>query len=215
MVPAGIPISQALLVSQGAGAVKRVLDIIDAVHRDGQLPKLPVVTISSPTTAGKYTGRELKINLQEDRFDLVTVHEIGHFLDHRGIGSPHHLASRKSRLLAEWRRAVENTRAVSSLARLKTRRTGEIELADGTKIPRPVNVRYVKYLLDRPELFARSYAQYIAARSGDAQLLKQLDEIRHNRADLYRARQWETDDFAPVMEALDNLMVRLGWQKRQ
>ena len=69
------------------------------------------------------------------------------------------------------------------------------------------------YLRNPKELWARSYAQYIARKSGDKILMEELEKtVKCTYNDLYHA-QWDTDDFAPIMEAMDQLFQAKKWIK--
>ena len=57
---------------------------------------------------------------------------------------------------------------------------------------------------------ARSYAQYIATRSQDPAMLKELDASRDPGKTPYYAAQWADDDFEPIAEAYDALFAALG-----
>lgn len=70
-----------------------------------------------------------------------------------------------------------------------------------------VNPEHVDYCLEPCELWARSYAQYIATKSSN-QILKGELNVRIN--DLL-AKQWKPDDFTEIEEAFDRLFEKLGW----
>lgn len=61
------------------------------------------------------------------------------------------------------------------------------------------------------ELFARSYAQYIALRSGDHVLLNQLDEVLKEDTVRDIVIQWSVKDFMPVGQAFDILFRKQKW----
>ena len=55
---------------------------------------------------------------------------------------------------------------------------------------------YLRYMLRPRELWARSYAQFIAVKSGDLTLLHQLADLRRRpRNRFYYGEQWEEDRF--------------------
>lgn len=66
---------------------------------------------------------------------------------------------------------------------------------------------HASYLRDSRELFARSYAQWIADRSGSGVLKSQHDFIR-SVDNLY---QWSDSEFKPIGLALDNYFSSIGW----
>jgi hypothetical protein len=77
---------------------------------------------------------------------------------------------------------------------------------DGTLVPRPDDLRYVIYLLQETEVFARSYTQYIAEKSGDATLLAELQMAQA----MPYPEQWTIQDFAPISAEFDGLLAQQG-----
>ena len=205
MVPRGRPISSALILPPGVlprdRQLRMVLAEIDAVHGDGELPPLSIRWGVLPlglvalyrSTDDHLDTVSLTIHPNRTRWMLATVHEIGHFLDHQGIGEPSSFASLGDRLLREWQGAVERSRTLSML------RT----FSRGTAAP----------YFERPEeLWARSYAQWIALRSGNETLSRQVVELRgHDPADPALYLQWDDDDFEPIADSIDCLCRGLGW----
>lgn len=128
------------------------------------------------------------------------AHEFGHWLDctRIGTGVGERFASAlgvedaaTDALIAEWRRAVMHSPAVGDL--LEARRL------------RPT--RQLEYLLTEEELWARSFAQWVATKTGDPEL---LDGIR---AGMRRTvpSQWTDAEFGPIAAAFDALFGHLGW----
>jgi hypothetical protein len=62
-------------------------------------------------------------------------------------------------------------------------------------------------------LFARSYVQYIATKSGEPDLLAGLNVDRKALGELHYPTQWDDADFVPIMAAFDELFKGLGWIK--
>lgn len=229
--PEGVPVSKALEVKGGSenDRIERVVQAVDRVHGDGALPQIPVLTTTKTDLGagvlGKYwegdQGVALRIELlRGDGFqEFNALHEIGHFLDSQAMGTPGR--SRSTALYDErldpLREAFRKSRAVKRLE----------ELHEGSWVywvphGRKKRERFpldrirgdVKYLLQGEEVFARAYAQYIAVRSGDPELLGQLDKLREPYEPVYIPQQWEDDDFAPILREFDALFEVLGWLKR-
>jgi hypothetical protein len=207
------PISHAFVLDGADGpAVQHVLGAIDAVHAG---PALAAVTLTTgfllPGEAGRYTFRlpkdrpdEIRVNLDVADWQLALVHEVGHLIDRVALGSggEQFASLQHDPDLAEWWVAVRQSAAVRSLLAPKLgRETVPAALQD-----------YLTYLLSEQELFARTYAQWIAARSGDATLLVQVALRReHREYDLPLPLQWEIADFVAIGFALDELFRRKGW----
>src|SRR5438034_160472 len=100
--PFGVPISQSIRVPTGDlfAPVRLALSIIDDVHGDGSLPTLPVRRTRGHVEVGSYewddrTGSpsRLSFSAASSHPHLTVIHEIGHFLDHQGMGFPGAFAS--------------------------------------------------------------------------------------------------------------------------
>ena len=151
-----------------------------------------------------------------------TPHEVGHFLDHKGLGkspdfwtdSPDELKEIHTKLLRAW----QNSKSIQELQKLDRLATDAIaaresffEITDGLTRGR-FNARKTKkyvgqYLLTRTEVFARSYAQYIATKSGHATMLKQLEQGLSKGY----STQWTAKDFREIEKVFDELFEAKGW----
>jgi len=201
------PVSDAI-TPQVFGALKRQVDqalaAIDRVHDDGVLPPIPVFDSLGTADFGFLqpvkTDRGLEAEYIAVRASgpwpaLTAVHEIGHFLDIAALGPVGRLATRAGdpemlKVLA----AAEQTDAVKSL-REQADQAGFAEHG------------FLLYLLRPDEIWARAYAQFIAERSNSPLLLKGLRRAQAENSD----RQWDTEDFAPVAQAIENMFAKLGW----
>jgi hypothetical protein len=202
--------------------VTRALGIIDRIHIVRSLPKIPIHNSYHDTvpSAGGFVSREdepvsIDINTFKDfapSATLTFIHEIGHFLDHAALGRPGVFATLAGdSLLDGWRRAVESTDAVQALRQRSTAGTVVIQTPDGP-VKETVGRRHAQYLLAPDELWARSYAQYIAEQSMDIGLIRALDLTRPPAVigQIYPA-QWSAEDFVPVRQAIETLFRGQGW----
>ena len=71
-----------------------------------------------------------------------------------------------------------------------------------------------KYYLMPTEMVARSYAQYVAVKSGNATMLDQVGTIIASNSDVYQHTQWTEADFRPIMKAYDELFEEIGWLEK-
>lgn len=110
------------------------------------------------------------------------AHEIGHAIDFLSFGRGRYVSEdvRDARFAA-WRRAIARSQAV----------------ADWQTDPMPAGLR--AYVLSTTELWARSYAQWVAIRSADPRLLEGLGW--HLRI----GWQWDITDFDAIAAALDRI----------
>lgn len=217
----GAPVSNALdiMVSTGNplhGTVNHAISLIDSVHGDGSLPEVVLYEDIMSPMLGSYNayqdGRTESIRFRGRSNPTPTytiVHEVGHFIDHQGIGKPGEFVDLS--YMKDWYIAVQQTDAVG---RLRDMQPGDVIGTSefrGTVQEIKVNPDYKNYLLSSEELWARSYAQYIGVKSGDEALLAELRELQ-DPARPYPS-QWQDDDFAPVVQAIDAMFKELGWLK--
>jgi hypothetical protein len=209
--PVGIPVSNALEPMVYKKDSNYVLEAIDQIHGDGQLPQIPIVRTASRSYAGAYASRgDRPVNIQlssaypRDR-KLTLIHEIGHFLDHMGV-TPGSFVSVDDPRFQKWRNAVENT---SAIQRLRQIRSGPRIIESGGPVYVPME--YIDYLLRTKEVWARSYTQYIITRSSDPALLRELESSITTRSSFPLPMHWEAEDFKPIAQAIDELFAELGW----
>lgn len=210
-LPKGDPVSNVVQAKGYKAVTQRTLAAIDKVHGDGRLPSIPVKRSASRKFHGQYSyyigGSPIDIKLSSvgDHKELTLAHELGHFLDHQGMGTVGQHASKSNRIFDKWRESVAKSDAINSVIKLFD---GPAEI-NGYRIQK----KYASYLLQTHEIWARSYAQYIAVRSGDKLMLEQLKTMQavKQHASVYYASQWDDDDFEPIAKAIDELFEELGW----
>jgi hypothetical protein len=193
---------------------------IDSVHKDGVLPRIPVrtdfdqfskvaarfefnVATQEPIAIGVNSLKQWNLTARES-----FVHEVGHFLDFSGIGTPGSFASYGDPLFEGWRKATRASKAIQQLEAEQAAGVRKIPWPDGTTKDYPIDQKYVGYLLDSSEVWARSYSQYITRKSGDTGLARAFEETK--QTSMY-ATTWEEADFAPIEQAIDDLFRSLGW----
>jgi hypothetical protein len=189
------PVGRQVRIGQSAAAatIQRALLAVNRVHGDGTLPGLEVTDQAFPGAAGYYdrVAMQLQVNAMGEWPELTALHELGHYIDHAGLGyGGAGYGSEASSVLDGWRDAVKASQAHVNLA---------ASSAD------------MSYYLRGRELWARSYAQWIATRSGDPVLLGQLQRRRENHA--VADSVWSDEDFAPIAEAIDELMRKKQWNR--
>lgn len=203
------------------------LDAIDRVHADGTLNDLAVTINASKSYEAAYVHRdgdgvEIRVSRYATHKASSFLHEVGHFLDHKGMGSgqfasrrPDGLSPKLAEALDAWERAVSESAAVKRIRELQT--MPRIEVSDGG-VTRTYTIsrRFIDYSLQPHEMWARSYAQYVALRSGDTLLRAEFDatleQIR--TAPVAYPDQWEWADFEPIATAIDNVLEVLEWKPK-
>jgi len=196
------------------------LSLVGSVHADGVLPSIKVDADFDQFSrrAGRFmyasndpTDVHLRLNSLKQfgpSSKETFIHEVGHFLDHSGIGEPGVFASADLPAMGGWRDAVRNSGAVKDLEDTLRRPTKRVTRPDGRDVDLPVDAKYVAYLLNSSEVWARSYSQYIAVRTGDPALMRVLREAQ--ASDVYPTT-WTDEEFEPIGKAIDELFRALGW----
>jgi hypothetical protein len=219
--PRGSRISDRVVVPPGNAydAVRHALSAIDAVHGDGLLRPVRVRRGRSQGEAASYewnlrTGepRYLTLSVSAPRPELSIVHEIGHFLDHEGIGRGG-LPGSESGEVSAVMDAVYGSQAYQHLAQLATRKQVQLRLPNRSR-PQAVNVdpAIVQYLREPGELFARAYAQLIATTTQDVRLVAQLEHVQADLiSDSVYHVQWGARDFVPIARAFEQEFRGRQW----
>jgi hypothetical protein len=216
-VPGGVPIARSLHLPERLlyPDLYEAARSIDQVHGDGQLPVIPVLPLDGVDSRGRFVERlgapsAILINAQARDRGFALLHEVGHFLDFAGLGTPGEYTSGSGDAdMASWRQATERSDAVRQLASL----VDELEVTQPTEERRRHRRRV---LLDPEELWARSYAQYVTRRSGNPALVAALDRLRTpNPGVVYYPMQWSEADFRPIDEAIEELFRRIGWRSQR
>ncbi|MEL7169315.1 MAG: hypothetical protein AAGN64_08195 [Bacteroidota bacterium] len=216
------PVSAALKAqsTKSRRTLTRVLDAVHDVHDDGVLPTIPysikpprageIAAYASRSRRGRYQAVEIYQSSKhaDHQPELSLAHELGHFLDQQGLsprGFRDYASESSDTLLDTWRTAIETSDAYKRVVAIEA--TG-LDPVTGTAY----RTAHAEYLLRPRELFARSYAQYLATRSGNRQMREQLDEILGSAEDF---EHWTDDDFAPIADAFDHLFDQLLWRQTQ
>jgi hypothetical protein len=204
--------------------VRDAITAIDRVHGVSQLPRIPVRLTVGISKRGAFrfhpaTGEPIAILLRSDRPHrrLTFLHEIGHFIDWMILGEGRRFGSLGRPLqVGNWERAVGDSTAYLTLRAMLGEVTAHVLDSEG----RPALVRLaadrvasIRQWLLPEELWARSYAQYVALLAGDPDILASLDSFRVRRSgEVYYPMQWTDEDFVPIARAIDDCFRDLGWR---
>lgn len=217
--PAGQPFHTLLQLEQGkiTPLLEATVRALDSVHGDGNVGPV-AVTLGGITHLGQFwPGVPPRIAIRTARQlepGLTLLHEVGHLLDHTGIekGAAWRSTADDPKL-AGWWTAVLDSDLYRWLLSLSGRDRVLLPRSWGTgKEFVTLEKRTVRDRLDRKELFARSYAQYVVVESGDLALRAELDHARKAPGAIMYPEQWPDDDFEPIRQALDGLIRNLGWR---
>jgi hypothetical protein len=159
------------------------------LHSD--LEPVPVRATATTSQAGCYRLRQgdpidVRVSRRHGRVALSFLHELGHLVDHqlgRDLGAL--WASGAHTAFGDWRRA----------ARLLA-----------SRLPPDAGRSRRRYFDSPKELWARSYAQTLLTRSGDAVLQRHLTGLLE-REDAF---VWPADEFEAVADEVELVLARLG-----
>jgi hypothetical protein len=234
--PKGTPVSKAVRMEANGkveSAMRSALVAVDTVHGDGYLTDISFENSNHRNATSRMGFFErrgdfaTRIVVADTAItpSLITLHEIGHWLDWSALeialGKPIQGSSNGHEFhvaIGDFWDAIENTQNVKLLREIKrTKKVKSFELvsndgaiATGDKhAETKADNEIVSYLLRREELWARAYAQYVAIKS-DREDVKQELISRQQKMSHY-PDQWSDEDFAPVADAIDNLFKTMGW----
>lgn len=152
----------------------------------------------------------------------TTWHELGHFLDHQALSKEPGFASvaAPTNEMLAFRRAVDASAQARVLAEQRAAPALKINYREGGPpedrfIPNSSGARkYIDYLNDPREQWARAFAQYFARKFGDLDANEELDALidadwNPDRAALVPG-QWRDDDFGPISDAVENVLRGAG-----
>jgi len=209
--PNPFPVSDALNIQISRDTalraeIEEAIAAINAVHGDGTLPRIPIIYNGRIGVLGQYryykfSGESFDIQMRNAQGNGLTfAHEVGHFLDHKGLSPKGTFASRSGEI-EEIMAVIRESDAYKNVHKNWT----------AAKVARDKDLaKYNKYLLDESECFARSYAQFIAVESKNKNLLQELDRIRG--IDKY-STQWSDTDFEPIRAVIKKVFKQKGWMK--
>jgi len=217
----------------GIGAwYERATFILNCVHGVGQenLPPVPVEELVTAEEYGRYRNHRdsglpevIRVNPQGPYPELTFVHEIGHYLDSQALFRNTEIRPteelKRIRLIPDayvsttdlmqvWRDVID----ASQSSQILTSRSAEkcVQIDDqGTMVC--VDEEKRDRLIEYPEFFARSYAQYIVLKSNDDLLLSQLKLRRSQPEEIVLPRQWSDEDFIPIAEAMEDIILSHCW----
>lgn len=192
-----------------AGKTRDSLRTIDLVHKVKGLPRIIVQTVQNPSLpwSGAYFFNKGRIVIASGspHPGMTTAHEMGHFFDHKDFKKYEGKRgwSSEGPQFAAWRNAVEASPTIKEWRKREK---------DGFARIGPIKVRVEpsasRYYLSPREMWARSYAQYIATKSRNRSMLRELRGLQED----YLRTQWSDKEFAPIAAEIERLLRQQGWQ---
>jgi len=190
-----------------------VVEVVDRLHRLPKVVAFPVRLNKSRLQEGAYVssstpprpqGIEISIYARHPGWTLL--HEVGHMIDHMVLNPiKREFASEHDPAFEPLRSCWQASRVIQKLYSLSVRKR---------PLP-PVHFRrFLSYQLKPRELWARTYAQWVAAKSGDLLLCSQLKSIQIQQDFSFEnaARYaWDDQEFDVIIPVVDDLFKQAGF----
>jgi len=213
--------------------VQRAIHEIDKLLRvpNGLLERIPVDYESRRGTAAFYQhstryvgeGANYHKKLVRSRLGIGTgaqdnpvttfTHEFGHYMDFEVLHGTEYLVSAAAKAAQEqW---VARIKAGETLTGATEELAAWYSAANSPELRARIGAAYSpggklhRYFLSPEEMFARSFEQWVALRSGDPALVAEI----HNKwrtLNYSTDHYWTDDEFTPIAEALDEYFTRKG-----
>lgn len=192
--------------------LRSVVEAIESVHGVPRMEPIPVIETKSRTDNGAYkrvrgSGEPVAIEISKrgSNIELTFAHELGHFLESAAIpGST--FGDRQwvfDDFTKKWQDVVRESPSVVTLQEMLD---ADAPMDEEFGVGR----RYAEYLLRLEELWARSYAQYVATVSGNGVMLSQIQARRS--PELLHRLQWDDGEFGPIASEFESLFKEIGWR---
>jgi hypothetical protein len=174
--------------------LRKVALLCDHAHDDGTAPPVEINDdVQDLANDGEYRpSHDPKskglASVKPGIFDplMTGAHELGHHIAKHVLSREAVLRSREAVL-----RIRDVARGTSAWERIIKRN------------------KSLKYFTDPEEVFCRAYSQLVAQRSGDPEMLAELDKTLKDP--LLNHTQWDAHDFARLQKALEQELKKIGW----
>lgn len=192
-VPIALPLKLKQHVQLAQDALAEVLTKTDGFHI-GMLPE------SDDATARLLANNDIAIHMTDTPSPYLQnsiVHEYGHYID-KNLLSPHgpgfwESAPNNSGVLDDFFAAAEKSPTIQGI------KTGEFKLLQG-------DPKTTDYMLDRKEIWARAFDQYISTKSGNMDMLHRFKQTQNDP--LMRFEYWQDAEFAPIAAEIDKVLSK-------
>jgi hypothetical protein len=187
-----------------ARQLRHVVSIVDQLHRFPRLPSIPLLITRTQRESGGYDYRvrppvplSIKISVHAESPALTLLHELGHLLDHlalnpikQGFGSEH------DPLFDELRNSWKTNDRICRLTKIVT-----------GKKPSNAKMRtFLRYQLATAEIWARTYLQWVVAKSDDLLLRVFFDKVAAKSSEFY----WDAAEMDAMIPLIDRLFSEAG-----
>lgn len=157
---------------------------------------------------------------------MTSYHEFGHYIDDNYFGMPSRgfgqgkygsevsqsqLWSSPERLKQSSALGVEGNAKMKKLMDFIKNTDSYKTLINDASVSR-YSAGYVNYVSSDVELFARSYAQYVAEKAKDTEVLNFMEQIVKGRANYMPTSQWTKAEMKEMVPLYDDLFNELAKQ---
>jgi hypothetical protein len=200
-------------------SVRHALNLIDSVHGDGVLGLLSVnIRNLKVNTLGGYAlrGNVPEGILFNGRFKITatTMVEVGHVLDHQAFNDQLVFECERGFFsdLADVMNLIRQSSPYLHVKNLEPNSAIMLKREGRSIQSQVITEKDLTYELKECEWFARAYTQYIAIRTGDTGLLRDIARSRTTKNyEMLYPRAWSDDEFEAIAKALESIFLDKGW----
>jgi hypothetical protein len=183
---------------------RHVVSVVDQLHRFPKLPTIPVLITKTRREGGGYIYRvrppiplSINISARADSPPITLLHEIGHLLDHLALNPiKQGFGSQRDPLFDRLRNYWAATKKIRHLNKTVA----------GRMISNPKERSFLRYQLRVDEIWARTYLQWVVAKSDDLFLQVCLDQVVAVSAEVY----WDATEMNGIIPLVDELFFEAG-----
>ncbi|HLP52169.1 MAG TPA: hypothetical protein VK154_14870 [Chitinophagales bacterium] len=184
---------------------KNTFDSLKSIIKWPAMPKTTMLAAYTKEEYGsfEYLNNQININPNGDHYEMTIAHELGHMLDYHGFSSGSWESENEtSNKLTPLLNALTGSLAVRELTELSNKKY-YIDKKGNRKYFDEKQEKLAKYYISKREIFARAFAQYIAYKSDNAEMIKQCKKIRTG---IFKYKQWDEEDFKFITLQFDTLL---------
>ena len=187
---------------------------IEKIHGFPLLSKMDIIQVNAKVFDGEFEymklsrGIRIKISSNTQNKEFTLLHEIGHIIDNQatGVRGINETGSLKNVFL-DILKSIEQTDLTKRLRVMQT--SGRFEYKNKLRKIGTKDYERLNYLLQPKELWARAYSQYISMKSGNKDLLNQLNW--EERSQTIFKTQWLENDFKMITFELEKFLIKNKW----
>jgi hypothetical protein len=185
---------------EARGGIADAEAALDKVLKVSKQSKIVNMKGTDFATARSLPSGDIAVHQDSARATIQSgvIHEYAHLLDRSVLGTENDWFTQHADESGKLYKLFMDTPTVKSI------QNDKVEVLKG-------DAQMKAGLLQGRELFARAFEQYVAQKSNDPALMKNLDSIRND--EYLKFQRWPDDEFAPISAELDKIFADKGMLK--